>query len=138
MRLAWTQIASLPRPEITLRAFTPTAFDDAQIGACFGIDVERLARFRSWPRRIFVALREGERLAGDSAFDPVNGTAPSFRVSRSEFTPVLLDALRAHAPPDGPKTLQFGVEDDRALVDTLQAAGAEIVHEILRMTAELR
>lgn len=138
LHLTWTQIATLPRPTLTLPVFTPTADDDAAISACFDIDVERLARFRSWPRRVFLGLREGEAIAAFVAFDPKNGAAHSFRYTRPEIAWLLLDALRAHASPEGPETLQFSIENDRPLVDALLASGATIVHEILRMTAELR
>ena len=138
LHLTWTQIATLPRPALTLRVFTPTADDDARISARFDIDVERLARLRSWPRRVFVGLREGETIVAFVAFDPKNGTAHSFRYSRPEIAWLLLDALRAHASPEGPEALQFSVENDRPLVDALLASGAAVVHEILRMTAELR
>jgi GNAT superfamily N-acetyltransferase len=138
LHLTWTQIANLPRPVLTLPVFTPTVADDAAISARFDIDVERLARFRSWPRRVFVGLREGEAIVAYTAFDPKNGTAHSFRYARPEIAGLLLDALRAHASPEGPETLQFSIENDRPLVDALLASGATIVHEILRMTAELR
>jgi len=138
MRLAWTQIAALPGPRVTLTVFTPSPDDDAAIAACFGIDVERLARLRSWPGRIFVALREGDELVAFSAFDPTASKAHSFRVARLEIAAPLLDALRGHARPEGPATVHFPVEGDRALVDALVAVGAEIGFEILRMQADLR
>ncbi|MEP7120267.1 MAG: GNAT family N-acetyltransferase [Byssovorax sp.] len=139
VRLGWTQIASLPlsRAAVALPVFTPTPDDDAAIAACFGIDVERLARLRSWGRRIFVALREGEAIVAFSAFDPTASSAHSFRITRRELVRPLLEALRAHAREGGPETLHFPIEGDRALVDALVAAGAEIVFELLRMEAEL-
>jgi GNAT superfamily N-acetyltransferase len=138
MRIAWTALAALPRPAAPLTAFMPTPDDDAAITACFGIDGERLVRVRSWPRRIFVALREGEAIVAFAAFDPTAAKAHNFRVARHELAGPLLDALRSRALPDGPAAIHFGVDEDRALVDVLVAAGAEIALEILRMEGDPR
>ena len=138
LSLAWTRLGALARPAAALTTFAPTPDDDAAIAAGFDLDVERLARLRSWPGRILVALREGEAIAAFSAFDPAASSAHSLCVARRELLRPLLEALRAHARPDGPETLKFPVDGDRALVDTLVAAGAEIVLEILRMQGDLR
>lgn len=139
MRIGWTQTSALPRAAGRLAVFIPNADDDddAAIGARFGIDVERIARFRSRPGSMLVALRDGEAIAAFAAFDPVPSRAHIFRVTHPELGGLLLDALRAHALADGPEFIHLPVEDDQELADALRAAGAEVLHEILQMKADL-
>lgn len=138
MRLAWTRLGALPRPAVAPTVFTPSPDDDAAIGACFGVDLDRLARVRSWPGRIFVALREGEALVAFAGFSPTAAKTHDFRVARRELAGPLLEALRSRALPDGPEAVHFGVDNDRTLVDALVAAGAEIALDLLRMEGDLR
>ncbi len=67
----------------------------------------------------------------------MTSTAHSFRLTRPELASRLLDALHQAALPDGPSTLDFSIDRDRALVDALRASGATIVHELWRMEGSL-
>jgi GNAT superfamily N-acetyltransferase len=138
LRIEWARIAALPRPALALPVFTPSRDDDAALATRFGIDLERLARFRTWPGRVFVALGDSQEIVAFAVFDPARSRAHGFCVARPELASLLLDALRAEARPDGPASIHFHVDDDRALVESLQSGGAEIVFEMLRMQADLR
>jgi GNAT superfamily N-acetyltransferase len=137
LRLGWAQASALARPAIAPAVFLASTDDDAAIAARFDIEPERLARFRARPGWVFVAARDGESLVAFAAFNPLPSRAHVFHVTRPELGSLLFDALRAHARPDGPEALYFPVEGDPELAAAFQAAGAEVLHEIVQMRAEL-
>ena len=142
LRIAWAQIEGLAADSAAADgaaavAYAPGPDEDAGIAARFALDTGRLASLRARPGMVMLALREDGATAGCAAFDPRFPGAAVFCAARPGLARPLLDACRAHADPTRPSFIRLAVERDRALVDALVAAGAEITLEILQLGATL-
>ncbi len=84
LRLPWNRVGALTGA-IGCAAFTPTAEDDAAIGAKLAVDPERLALVRAQGVAVLLALREDSEPVAFAAFIPAHPLAYPFRVARSDF-----------------------------------------------------
>jgi len=134
IRITWDAAGRLARGGAAPAEVGPA--DDAAIAARFGLDAARVAQFRTRPRYLAVAIRDGAELAGYAAFDPTFPGAAPFCVVRPELAGDLLAACRAHARSDL-DFIRLAIEGDRALAERLLTAGAELTFEILRLSGTL-
>jgi GNAT superfamily N-acetyltransferase len=110
--------------------------EDAMVAERFAVPLERLATFRTRARLHLVALREGAELTGFAAFDPEFPGAMVFRILRPALAADLLEAMRPWALPDQ-DFVHVTLEGDRPATEVLRALGAELMFEILRLSAPL-
>jgi GNAT superfamily N-acetyltransferase len=144
IRIGWAQVDTLAAEGAAhgagAGAYTPGPDEDAAIAARFEIDGYRLASLRARPGMAMIALRDddgGEHL-GCAAFDPRFPGAAVFCAARPGLLRPLLDACRAHADLARFNFVRLVIDRDRALVDALVDAGAEITLELLQLGASLR
>jgi GNAT superfamily N-acetyltransferase len=136
LRVPWSIADGLDRDASTT-AFVPAPSADAAIAERFNIPCERLALLRRRAGVAFMALRrEGETVAFAS-FDPAYPGAYPFRAVGGELTGSLLAALRPFADHARFDFLHAAVEDDASVVQVLVSAGAEVLHEVTRMSTSL-
>jgi ribosomal-protein-alanine N-acetyltransferase len=140
LRLAWADVARLPRAEgeLSVRPIDPA--EDEAIEAAFPIPAGRLADLRATSERVLLRLVDGARpedpRAGVACFDPTWPGANPFGVARPELAAPLLDGVRPHARPEDEHVL-VTVADHDALAAALLAAGAELRLDILHMEGPL-
>jgi ribosomal protein S18 acetylase RimI-like enzyme len=140
LRLAWVDVARLPREEgvFSVRPIEPA--EDAAIEGAFPIPGGRLADLRASRERLPLRLVDGARpedpRAGVACFDAAFPGAFPFHVARPALAAPLLLGIRPYARP-GDAHLDVMVPVDEALAATLRAAGAELRFELLHMEGPL-
>lgn len=128
LRLAW---ARAPRVD-GIHELLATPDEDAEIAARFNVPLERIRKFRD--RMPLIVLRDQGALVAFASFDPAFPGTPTFCAATPDLAPALVEADRHHADPQF-DFVQFCVEGDRALTNALIAVGAEVVFELLRLSA---
>ncbi len=140
LQIGWARVDTLAADGGGAAAYTPGPDDDAAIAARFELDAGRLASLRARPGTVMLALRDGGELpayAAFAAFDPGFPGAAVFCAARPGLARPLLDACRAHADLTRFDFVRLVIDRDRALVDALVGAGAELTLELLQMGASL-
>jgi GNAT superfamily N-acetyltransferase len=133
--LAWSALPALP-DETGASAFPVAAAEDLGVAARFGIDPGRLALLRTRPGVVLLGLRSAESVVAFASFDPAFPGAYPFRVARPSLARPLLSAMLPHAL-ERFDFVRVVVEDDRALLDALVAAGAGVLFEFVQMGGPL-
>jgi GNAT superfamily N-acetyltransferase len=145
--IAWRDVDGLAGESGTT-AYIPQVPEYAALAERFGFEAGRLLTVSSRAGCIILALSleaaltDSHALAARApvavaAFDPAHPGAYPFAVDRPSLARPLLEAMRAHALVDRFDFVRVSVMKDRALVDALRAAGAEVVFELMRMGATL-
>ena len=133
-RIAWSQLATLREAPSGAVAYTPDRTDDEGIAASLGVEPERLALLRLRQDIVLLGLREADAPVGFAAFDPAYPGVHPIRLARPDLARSVFDALRPSARHEH---VHVTVEEDRALIGRLRVAGAEVLHEVFRMSATL-
>jgi ribosomal protein S18 acetylase RimI-like enzyme len=139
-RLAWDDVARLPREDGTFALKAIEASEEAALEASFQLLPGRLAA--QWRRAGRVQRQLVEtRASGDVCVGVVSSAssflhAAPFRMARPSLAPWLIDALRPFATPDNP-SVGLVVEDDAALAEVIAAAGGEVRFEMLLLRGPL-
>jgi ribosomal-protein-alanine N-acetyltransferase len=138
LQIGWAQVDALAADGAPAAAYTPGPDEDAAIAARFELDPGRLVSLRARPGTVMLALRDGGEPLALAAFDPRFPGAAVFCAARPGLARPLLDACRAHADLARFGFVRLVIDRDRALVNALVGAGAEITLELLQMGASLR
>lgn len=132
LTLPW---ANVPRVTVAQRLVDDTASDDAAIERLFNVPADRVASFRARGSFRLVTLRdEADDILGFAAFSPSFPGAATFAAREPQLATPLLQAMRVHADPQF-DYVRVTIEGDRALADAVLALGAELMFEILRLSA---
>jgi ribosomal protein S18 acetylase RimI-like enzyme len=134
LTLPW---ANVPRVAVAQRLVDDTAADDAAIEQLFNVPADRVASFRGRGSFRLVTLRDDtDAVAGFAAFSPRFPGAATFSARKPDLAVPLLEAMRAYADPQF-DYVRVTIEGDRALADAVLALGAELMFEILRLSAPI-
>ncbi|HVK69976.1 MAG TPA: GNAT family N-acetyltransferase [Polyangium sp.] len=136
MRLGWDVLSRLPGGEEGITARTIEPHEDAALEAAFGLPTGTIALNRARAGGVLLRLvetaRPDEARVGVACFHPSYPGSFPFRVARPTLARPLLEAVRAHAPPEQDVT-HVVVEDDAETKRALVEAGALVRVEILNM-----
>ncbi|WP_170229546.1 GNAT family N-acetyltransferase [Polyangium fumosum] len=136
MRLGWNVLSRLPGGEQGIMARRVEPHEDAALEAAFGLPLGTIALNRARAGAVLLRLvdaaRPDEARLGIACFHPSYPGSFPFRVARPTLARPLLEAVRAHAPPEQDVT-HVVVEDDAETKRALVEAGALVRVEILNM-----
>lgn len=132
LKVEW---AHAPRVEGVVETLA-TAEEDPEIAARFNVPLERIQTFRSRPTFRMIVLRDEGALVGFAPFDIAFPGAPTLCAATPDLAAALVEAIRHHADPQI-DFIRLCIEGDRALTDALVALGAEVMFEILRLSAPI-
>lgn len=133
VQLDWADVARLPGPAISPRAFDVEAAADAEVERTFGLPSGQVSRLRSVEGHVLVRLAgDGGRTCGFARFDPDFPGAFPFRVASAPLARTLLETLRPHTRPEH-SWIQLVIEDDAETARIVRASGARLRFEILHM-----
>jgi GNAT superfamily N-acetyltransferase len=131
LKLEW---ARAPRVD-AVNASLATADEDAEIAARFNLPLERIQMFRGRPTFRMITLRDAAgTLIAFAPFDPTFPGTPTLCAASPDLAPVLVEAIRLHADSQF-DFVRLCIEGNRALTDALMSLGAEVMFEILRLSA---
>jgi GNAT superfamily N-acetyltransferase len=131
-KIRWAQV-----PARETRGSLVAADEDAVVSARYHMPLERLAMFRARATTRMVALRDAAgAIIGFTPFDVVFPGCAAFCADRPDLAAALLAEMRAHADPQV-DFVRVTIEGNRPLADAVLSLGAELVFEILRLSAEL-
>jgi GNAT superfamily N-acetyltransferase len=134
LTLPW---ANVPHAEVRQRLIDDSADEDPTIAALFNVPADRVASFRSRGAFRLVTLRDdADAILGFAAFSPAFPGAATFGAREPKLATPLLQAMRMHADPQF-DYVRVTIEGDRALADAVLALGAELMFEILRLSAPI-
>ncbi len=135
LTLPWSIV---PRVAVSQRLVADTAADDATIARLFPVvTADRVASFRARAGFRLVTLRDdSDQILGFAAFSPGFPGAATFCAREPGLALPLLEAVRQHADPEF-DFVRVTIEGDRALADAVIALGAQLVFEILRLSADI-
>ena len=134
LTLPW---ANVPRVDVRHALLDEHAGEDATVEKLFDVPADRVASFRARGTFRLVTLRDDAgAMLGFAAFSPSFPGAATFAARRPELAVPLLEAMRAYADPQF-DYVRVSVEGDRALSDAVVALGADLMFEILRLSAPI-
>lgn len=110
--------------------------DDAAIERALGFTTGCFADARKKVGRVLVRIARDGEVLGAAVFDPAFPGAHPLRVAHPEIILPLVAALRPYARPSDPH-VHVVVEGQPAAAARLVAAGAEVRHNIVHMSAPL-
>jgi len=136
LRLAWTNIAKLPKPPANTAIHTLAPSDDSRVEDALGLAPGDFSTCRAFPGRVFLgASGDGVPLAC-VVFDPAYPGAPVLRARSPGHARAVLEGLLPHAPPQHERLFML-LEGDPALESTLVGVGAEVTMRMLRMEGDV-
>ena len=134
LTLPW---ANVPHATVAHRLVDDSDAEDRAIEQLFNVPADRVASFRARGSFRLVTLRgEDDSLLGFAAFSPAFPGAATFCTRSPDLAVSLLEAMRAYADPQF-DYVRVTIEGDRALADAVLALGAELMFEILRLSAAI-
>lgn len=138
LSVKWQTVATLPGPELAVRAQPVAAQDDSRFERALQLLDGQLQSGRMLPARMIVGLYTvaDAAPAGVALFDPAFPGASPFRVIHPSLVGTLLLAIKAQAQP-AEEQLGLFIENDAAAVAVLVAAGAVVRLEALHYHGEL-
>ncbi|HTL32367.1 MAG TPA: GNAT family N-acetyltransferase [Kofleriaceae bacterium] len=134
LALPWSIV---PRVSVKQRLVDGTDTDDDAIAKLFNVPADRVASFRSRGSFRLVTLRDDDDgLLGFAAFSPSFPGAATFCAREASLAVPMLEAVRHYADPKF-DYVRVTIEGHRALADAVIALGAELMFEILRLSADI-
>jgi ribosomal protein S18 acetylase RimI-like enzyme len=131
-RLLWANV-----PQLATRGSLVAAGEDAGVSTRYQLPLERLTMFRARPTTRMVALRDvAGSIIGFAPFDVVFSGCAAFCADRPELAASLLAEMRTQADLQG-DFVRVTIEGNRSLADAVMGLGAELIFEILRLSADL-
>jgi ribosomal-protein-alanine N-acetyltransferase len=136
LRLAWADVARLPKPPAgtTTDALAPS--DDARVEHALGLAPGDFSTCRASPGRVFVGAAVDGVPVACVAFDPAFPGAPVLRARSPGYARAVLEDLLPHAWPQHSGLFVF-LEGDPALESILAGVGAKVTMRVLRMEGDV-